>query len=114
MRDDFLVKLHVVDQGDVDAVIADLTDRLEHARGKLALYDRIRDRMLKGRTEAEHLQAADRIGPYLTLMRGRSYEQENLRWGEAVLAALARRSPRARTGSLVHVDVEGHARGKPA
>lgn len=92
IRDELLVKLHAVDAGDPDAVTAALAERLEQARGKLALYDRLRDRMLDGLSEDEYLSSSDRIGPYLTLMRGRSFEQENIRWGETVLATLAQRS----------------------
>ncbi len=95
IRDDLLVKLQAVDAGDHEAVAASLTARLEQARGKLALYDSLRDRLLAGRTEAEYLREAERVGPYLTLMRGRSFEEGNLRWGEAVLAILAQRSGRA-------------------
>ena len=94
IRDDLLVKVHAVDAGDLDAVAASLTARLDQARGKLALYDRLREHLLAGRTEAEYLQGAERVGPYLTLMRGRSFEEENVRWGEAVLAILKRRAQR--------------------
>jgi DNA-binding PadR family transcriptional regulator len=94
MRDELLVKLQALDAGDLDAVMAALSERMEQARGKLALYDRLRKRLLAGRSEAEYLRAADRIGPYLTLIGGRMFEQQNLRWGKAVLAILAQRSAR--------------------
>jgi hypothetical protein len=58
----------------------------------LDLYDRLRDDLLEGRAEEEYLQDAERIGPYLTLMGGRLYEQQNIRWCEAVLGILARRA----------------------
>lgn len=94
IRDDLLVKLQAVDVGDLDAVAAALAARLDEARGKLALYDRLRDQLLAGRTEATYLRETERVGPYLTLMRGRSFEQDNLRWGEPVLAILRQRSGR--------------------
>jgi hypothetical protein len=31
------------------------------------------------------------VGPYLTLMRGISYEEENVRWAERALAIVERR-----------------------
>lgn len=93
IRDDLLVKLQAVDAGDVAAVSTALTERLEHARGKLALYDHLRERELAGRSEDEYLRSAQRIGPYLTLMRGRSFERENIRWAQTVLEILARRPP---------------------
>jgi DNA-binding PadR family transcriptional regulator len=91
LRDDVLVKLQAVDVGDSVAVRASLEERLSHARAKLELYDRIRERLLDGRSEEEHLAAAERIGPYLTLMGGRMYEQQNIRWCRRALAALERR-----------------------
>jgi DNA-binding PadR family transcriptional regulator len=92
MRDDLLVKLQAVDAGDEAAVRQALAARLEQAREKLAGYDRLRDDLLGGRDEAEYLREADRVGPYLTLMGGRRYEQENIRWTADVLAILERRA----------------------
>ncbi|MDN3352011.1 PadR family transcriptional regulator [Actinomadura sp. DC4] len=92
MRDDLLVKLQAVDAGDQDAVRKALTVRLERSRGRLDLYDRLRDGLLDGRDEAAYLSEADRVGPYLTLMAGRAYEQENIRWSETVLGILDRRA----------------------
>jgi DNA-binding PadR family transcriptional regulator len=98
MRDELAVKLQAVDAGDADAVRAALAERLQHARGKLALYERIRERLLAGRSEEEHLRDAERIGPYLTLMGGRMYESQNIRWCERVLAVLEQRSQRELAG----------------
>jgi DNA-binding PadR family transcriptional regulator len=95
MRDELLVKLQAVDAGDPQAVQAALRERLEQAHAKLALYERIRDRMLAGRTEEQYLNETDRIGPYLTLTGGRMYERQNIRWCERVLALLQRRSEQA-------------------
>src|SRR5436190_6402694 len=91
VRDELLVKLQAIDAGDAAAVRAAVEERLAHARAKLTLYDRIRARLLDGRSEEEHLASAQRIGPYLTLMGGRMYEQQNVRWCQRVLATLTRR-----------------------
>jgi DNA-binding PadR family transcriptional regulator len=93
VRDDLVVKLQAIDVGDAAAVRAALAERLQHARGKLALYEKIRDHMLAGRSEEEFLREAERVGPYLTLMGGRMYERQNIRWCETVLAALVERAP---------------------
>jgi DNA-binding PadR family transcriptional regulator len=93
IRDELLVQLQAVDHGDLEAVAASVAERMEHDRARLALFDRVRERMLDGQTEAQYLRRAERIGPYLTLMRGRSFEEENLRWGAAVLEILAARVP---------------------
>jgi DNA-binding PadR family transcriptional regulator len=92
MRDDLLVKLQAVDAGDQEAVKEAMSVRLEQARGKLALYDRLRDDLLEGRDEDEYLRETERVGPYLTLMAGRIYEQQSIRWSAAVLEILAQRS----------------------
>lgn len=94
IRDELLVKVHAIDAGQESAVRQLITDRMEAARAKLALYDAERERMLRGRAEDEFFRQARRIGPYLTLMRGRGFELENIAWAERALAALScRRSP---------------------
>ena len=95
LRDDLLVKLQAIDAGDASAVRAATEARLAHARAKLELYDRIRARLLEGRGEDEHLAEAARVGPYLTLMGGRMYEEQNIRWCGRVLEAIARREAAA-------------------
>ncbi len=91
MRDDLLVKLQAVDVGDAHAVTKDLMARLDRARAKLAGYDRLLADMLDGQTGEAFATNAERIGPYLTLMGGRMYEQANIRWCSAALEALSRR-----------------------
>src|SRR3954454_21268490 len=92
LRDDLAVKLQAIDVGDADAVRDALAVRLEHARAKLDLYERLRDDLLQGRGEDEFVQEAERIGPYLTLIGGLMYERENIRWCETVLGVLAERA----------------------
>jgi DNA-binding PadR family transcriptional regulator len=92
IRDELLVKLRAVDAGDPEVTAAAVRERLEYSRDKLELYDRMRERILDGRSEQDFLESGERIGPYLTLMRGRSFEQENVRWMQSVLAILAAQS----------------------
>jgi DNA-binding PadR family transcriptional regulator len=92
MRDDLLVKVHALDAGDGPAVRAALTARLAEAQAKLARYDQLCAGLLAGRSEDEYLREADRVGPYLTLLGGRMYEQLNVRWCRAALRALDQRS----------------------
>jgi DNA-binding PadR family transcriptional regulator len=98
IRDELLVKLQALDAGDPDAVMAALAERLQQARAKLDLYDRIRDRLLGDRDEAEYLREGERIGPYLTLMAGRMFEQQSQLWITTVLEVLAQRSGREQAG----------------
>jgi DNA-binding PadR family transcriptional regulator len=93
VRDELLIKLQAMDGTDPDTTRALIEERLTWARGKLDRYERVRDRILDGRTEEEYLREADRVGPYLTLLRGISFEEENLRWCERVLAVLKQRVP---------------------
>ncbi|MFF0559816.1 PadR family transcriptional regulator [Streptomyces sp. NPDC004266] len=92
VRDELLVQVQACDEGDTAAVREFVAQRMETARAKLARYDRLREWMLDGRDEDTYLGEAERVGPYLTLMRGRFFEEENLRWGERALAVLDRRA----------------------
>ncbi len=92
IRDELLVKVQSVDAGDTGAVRAAIAERMEWARAKLARYERLQAKLLDGRTEEQHLAEAERIGPYLTLLRGMAFEEENIRWGQVALRALDRRS----------------------
>ena len=91
MRDELLVKLQAVDVGDANAATKELMARLERAHAKLDLYDRLLADMLDGRDEEAFERDSGRIGPYLTLMGGRMYEQTNIRWCTAALEVLSSR-----------------------
>ncbi|MGW4897569.1 PadR family transcriptional regulator [Kitasatospora sp. NPDC004240] len=88
IRDELMVKVQSVDAGDGAAVRASIAGRTERARDKLARYERLQLRLLDGRTEEQHLAEAERVGPYLTLLRGMAFERENIRWGETALRVL--------------------------
>jgi DNA-binding PadR family transcriptional regulator len=91
IRDELLVKVQACDAGDIEAVRGSIRERLEWASAKVQRYERLRARMLDGRSEDEYLVASERVGPYLTLMRGISFEEENIRWAERALAIIERR-----------------------
>ncbi|WP_306369310.1 PadR family transcriptional regulator [Nocardiopsis sp. CC223A] len=92
IREELMVQVQALDVGDTEAVRASVAERVEWSRAKVARYERLRDRLLRGQTEEEYLARAERVGPYLTLLRGLEFERENVRWGERVLAVLARRA----------------------
>ncbi|MFD8816539.1 PadR family transcriptional regulator [Streptomyces sp. NPDC059627] len=94
VRDELLVKVQCADAGDLDAVRAFVAERMEWATAKLARYERIRQRLLAGRSEEAYFAEAERIGPYLTLLRGMSFERENLMWGDLALRRLEQRASR--------------------
>ncbi|WP_166907321.1 PadR family transcriptional regulator [Mycobacterium sp. DL440] len=91
IREDLLVQVQAVDSGNIEAVRDSLTQRLQWATAKLARYRRTQDHLLAGRTEDAYLAAAERIGPYLTLLRGIRFEEENIDWAGRALAVIERR-----------------------
>lgn len=91
IRDELLVKVQASDAGDMRAVRELIVERLQWARAKSQRYERLRAHLLDGRGEEEYLAQAERIGPYLTLIRGISFEEENIRWAEHALAVIERR-----------------------
>lgn len=91
IRDELLIKVQAADAGDMRAVRELILERLRWATAKSQRYERLRSRLLDGRTEDEYLARAQRIGPYLTLIRGISFEEENIRWAERALAIIERR-----------------------
>ncbi|MER5217349.1 PadR family transcriptional regulator [Streptomyces sp. NPDC002838] len=93
LRDELMIKIQAMDGADPEATRALVEERMAWASGKLARYERVRERLLDGRTEEEYLRDADRIGPYLTLMGGIALETENLCWCERVLTVLTQRAP---------------------
>lgn len=91
VRDEFLIKMQAMDGVDPRAVRALVEERRAWALGKLARYERVRERLLNGRTEEEYLRDADRVGPYLTLLAGITFERDSARWCERVLTVLGER-----------------------
>lgn len=92
IRDDLLVKVQAADASTAAALVEELGERAAHARAKLALYDRLVADVLAGRSPGEFLANGERIGPYLTLLRGIAFEQENVRWCETAVEALGARA----------------------
>jgi DNA-binding PadR family transcriptional regulator len=93
IRDELAVKVLAADAGDAPAVRDFVAERLQWATAKLERYERFRARLLDGRTEDDYLAQTERVGPYLTLLRGISFEQENIRWAERVLTIIEKRLP---------------------
>jgi DNA-binding PadR family transcriptional regulator len=91
IRDELMVKVQSVDAASAPAIRGHIAELVEWAQAKLARYERLRARLLNGRSEQAYLAEVDHIGPYLTLLRGISFEQENLRWAEFALTVIDRR-----------------------
>jgi DNA-binding PadR family transcriptional regulator len=93
IRDELAVKVLAADAGNAVAVRDFVAERLQWATAKLQRYERLRTRLLEGRAEDDYLAQTERVGPYLTLLRGISFEEENIRWAERTLTILERRLP---------------------
>lgn len=92
IRDELMVKVQMLDEAGPEVVRGHIEERAEWARAKLDRYARLRERLLDGRTEDDYLREAARVGPYLTLLRGISFEEENLRWCARARAVLDARA----------------------
>jgi DNA-binding PadR family transcriptional regulator len=91
IRDELMIKVQAFDVGDAAAVRDLIIERREWAEAKVQRYERLRKRILDGLSEEEFLATAPRVGPYLTLMRGISFEEENLRWAKRALVIVEQR-----------------------
>lgn len=91
VRDDLLVKVQSADHVDTGALLTQLTDRAAHAQAKIELFTTLLQRMRGERSEEEFLRDADRIGPYLTCLRGLAFEEGNRDWCHRTAAILRAR-----------------------
>lgn len=92
IRDDLLVQVQTVDIAEPDLVSGHLAERLAIAREKLQRFEQLRERMLDGRDQDSFLHTAPRIGPYLTLSRGITFERENIDWYEWAIGVVGTRA----------------------
>lgn len=97
IRDDLLVKVQTADHVDTGALVAQLTERAAFAEAKIELFDELLRKMRGDRSEEEYLRHGERIGPYLTCLRGLAFEQGNRDWCERAVTVLhERRAARTR------------------
>ena len=92
IRDDLLVKVHAVDRLDPAPVIAQLDERAAQAAAKIEIFDQTLRHLRGDLDEDTFLSRGERIGPYLTCLRGRRFEQENRDWCEHTAELLRRRT----------------------
>lgn len=93
IREDLLVMVQAVDRLDPAPVIAQLEERAATAAAKVEIFDRMLQRLRGELDEETFLRESDRVGPYLTCLRGRRFEQENREWCEQAAALLRARAP---------------------
>lgn len=91
IRDDLLVKVQAADHVDAETLTAQLTERAAFAQAKADLFEKLLRSMRGDRDEEEFLRVGERIGPYLTCLRGLAFEQGNRDWCERTAAVLRER-----------------------
>ncbi|WP_328908319.1 PadR family transcriptional regulator [Streptomyces sp. NBC_00234] len=80
IRDDLLVKVQTVDRVDAGPVIQQLEERAAVADAKIELFGTLLRKLRGPLDEEEFLLVGERIGPYLTCMRGLAFERDNRDW----------------------------------
>ncbi|MCX4747537.1 PadR family transcriptional regulator [Kitasatospora sp. NBC_01287] len=91
IRDDLLVKVHSADRIGTAPVIEQLQERATAAEGKIELLAAMLRQLRGDLDEDEYLRRGERIGPYLTCLRGLSFEQEHRDWCLRIAAVLRER-----------------------
>ncbi|MFD9968589.1 PadR family transcriptional regulator [Streptomyces sp. NPDC059017] len=91
IRDDLLVKVQAVDSAPMAPVIEQLDERAATAAAKTDFFERFLRRLRGELDEDTFLATADRVGPYLTCLRGLRFEQETSQWCARTAAVLRAR-----------------------
>ncbi|MFE2549342.1 PadR family transcriptional regulator [Streptomyces sp. NPDC059355] len=91
IRDDLIVMVQAADHVDTATLVAQLTERAAFARAKVDLFGGLLRTMRGDRSEEEFLRCGERIGPYLTCLRGLAFERGNRDWCERTIAVLRER-----------------------
>ncbi|MGW0753536.1 PadR family transcriptional regulator [Streptomyces sp. NPDC002587] len=91
IRDDLLVKVQSADRIGTAAVIEQLEERAVAAGAKIELLGELLRQMRGDMDEAEFLLRGERIGGYLTCLRGVAFEQGNREWCLRAAAVLRER-----------------------
>ncbi|MGP8304075.1 PadR family transcriptional regulator [Streptomyces inhibens] len=96
IRDDLLVKVQAVDHISAAAVVGQLDQRAALAMAKVDIFERALSGLRGDLDEPAFLATSDRIGPYLTCLRGLRFEQETADWcTQAAQILRARRATNA-------------------
>ncbi|MGW5100208.1 PadR family transcriptional regulator [Streptomyces sp. NPDC004100] len=91
IRDDLLVKVQSADHVDTATLISRLQERAAFAQAKIDLFGKLLRTLRGDRDEEDFLLHGERVGPYLTCLRGLAYEEGNRDWCERTVAVLTER-----------------------
>ncbi|WP_406099069.1 PadR family transcriptional regulator [Streptomyces sp. NBC_01013] len=92
IRDDLLVKVQSADRIGTAQVIEQLEERVSAAEAKIELLDTLLRQMRGDAEEEEFLRHGERIGPYLTCLRGVAFERGHRDWCLRIAAVLRERT----------------------
>lgn len=98
IRDDLLVMVQAVDGVGAGPVIEQLEGRAAGAAAKAELFASLLRTLRGDRDENAFLRDGERIGPYLTCLRGLAFEEENRDWCRRAVAVLRARVAAGRVG----------------
>ncbi|MFI5477152.1 PadR family transcriptional regulator [Streptomyces cacaoi] len=91
IRDDLLVKVQVADRIGTAPVIEQLEERASAAEAKIELLGRLLRQLRGDADEEEFLRRGERIGPYLTCLRGLAFEEGHRDWCLRIATVLRER-----------------------
>ncbi|MEV5156851.1 MULTISPECIES: PadR family transcriptional regulator [unclassified Streptomyces] len=91
IRDDLLVKVQAVDHIGIAPVIEQVEERATAAEARIELFGTLLRQMRGAADEEEFLLRGERIGPYLTCMRGLAFERDTRDWCLRISAVLQER-----------------------
>jgi DNA-binding PadR family transcriptional regulator len=100
LKDELMVRVRSGADTDPEPILEALRARRDLSVAKLDGYLAARDAMLRGRTEAQFLETARRVGPYLTVNAGIALERAQMAWIDESIASLSARPARSRPGSV--------------
>jgi DNA-binding PadR family transcriptional regulator len=100
LKDELMVRVRSGADTDPESILEALRARRDLSVAKLDGYLAARDAMLRGRTEAQFLQTARRVGPYLTVNAGIALERAQMAWIDQTIASLSARPSRSRPGPV--------------
>ncbi|MFD4633563.1 PadR family transcriptional regulator [Streptomyces sp. NPDC058284] len=92
IRDDLLVKVQAVDGVAAAPVIEQLTERAAVADAKIEVLEKFLVRLRGDAKEDDFLRTGERIGPYLTCLRGLAFERETRDWCRRAAVLLTERA----------------------
>ncbi|MFD0381772.1 PadR family transcriptional regulator [Streptomyces stramineus] len=91
IRDDLLVKVQAADSVSAGPLIEQLTERAAAAEARIELFGGLLRQMRGAADEEEFLRRAERVGPYLTCLRGLAFERDTRDWCRRSAAVLRER-----------------------